>query len=93
MRLDKFLKSCRAIKRRSWAKEACESGAVTLNGRPGKAHAEIRPGDRIVVDIDGEGRFVEVEVLELPERGEPRPEHSRVVRSWVEADRAGTRRG
>ncbi len=83
MRLDKFLKSCRAIKRRSSAKEACEAGAVVLNGRPGKAHAEVRPGDRIVVDVDGEGRFIEVAVLGLPERGEAKPEHYEIVRSWV----------
>jgi ribosomal 50S subunit-recycling heat shock protein len=83
VRLDKFLKSCRAIKRRAWAKEACEAGAVVLNGRSGKAHAEVRAGDRVVVDVDGAGKFVEIAVLGIPERGEEKPEHYEIVRSWV----------
>lgn len=45
MRLDKFLKVSRIIKRRTVANEACDANRVTLNGRPAKAGAQIKPGD------------------------------------------------
>ena len=45
MRLDKFLKVSRIIKRRTVANEACDGGRVTLNGRVAKASAEVRVGD------------------------------------------------
>jgi ribosomal 50S subunit-recycling heat shock protein len=45
MRLDKFLKVSRIIKRRTVAKEACDGGRVSLNGRVAKAGAEVREGD------------------------------------------------
>ena len=49
MRLDKFLKVSRIIKRRTVANEACDADRVTLNGRPAKASSEVRVGDRIEV--------------------------------------------
>lgn len=45
MRLDKFLKVSRIIKRRTVAKEACDGGRVTVNGRVAKAGAEVREND------------------------------------------------
>mgnify|MGYP003218529991 CR=1 FL=1 len=45
MRLDKFLKVSRIIKRRTVANEACDAGRVTANGRPVKPGAEVREGD------------------------------------------------
>ena len=45
MRLDKYLKVSRLIKRRSVANEACGAGRVSLNGKPAKPGAEVRPGD------------------------------------------------
>jgi ribosomal 50S subunit-recycling heat shock protein len=49
MRIDKFLKVSRVIKRRTIAKEACDTGRVTLNGRTAKAGAEVAVGDEIAV--------------------------------------------
>ena len=49
MRLDKYLKISRIIKRRTVANEACDNGRVTLNGRVARASAEGKPGDIIVI--------------------------------------------
>jgi len=49
MRLDKYLKVSRIIKRRSIANEACDAGRVSLNGREAKAGAEVKPGDTITI--------------------------------------------
>ena len=49
MRLDKFLKVSRLIRRRTVAKEACLKGRVLVNGRPGKAGSEVRPGDKLTI--------------------------------------------
>ena len=45
MRLDKYLKVSRIIKRRTVAKEACDGGRVSINGRTAKAGAEVKEGD------------------------------------------------
>jgi len=45
MRLDKFLKVARVIKRRTLANEACDMGRVTQNGKPAKASSEVSVGD------------------------------------------------
>ncbi len=47
MRIDKFLKNSRLIKRRTVAKEACDGGRVSVNGRKAKAGTEISEGDVI----------------------------------------------
>jgi ribosomal 50S subunit-recycling heat shock protein len=65
MRLDKFLKVSRIIKRRTVANEACSQGRVKLNGKPAKAGAEVKIGDMIEVQI-GE-RINRYEVLGLTE--------------------------
>jgi ribosomal 50S subunit-recycling heat shock protein len=49
MRLDKFLKLSRVIKRRTIANEACDMGRVTINGKPAKASAEVKVGDQIEI--------------------------------------------
>lgn len=49
MRLDKYLKVSRIIKRRTVANEACDMGRVTLNGREAKAGAEVKEGDIITL--------------------------------------------
>ena len=49
MRLDKFLKVSRIIKRRTVANEACDGGRVTLNGKTAKAGAEVKPGDLLSI--------------------------------------------
>ena len=45
MRLDKFLKVSRLIKRRTVANEACDAGRVSVNGKPAKASATVKVGD------------------------------------------------
>ena len=49
MRLDKYLKVSRLIKRRSVANEACDNGLVSVNDRPVRASYEVREGDRITL--------------------------------------------
>lgn len=63
MRLDKFLKVSRLIKRRTVANEACDAGRVTVNGRPAKASVQVKPSD--VIEIQFGTRNVKVEVLKL----------------------------
>lgn len=64
MRLDKFLKVSRVIKRRTMAKEVCDRGRVTLNGRPAKAGAEVKTGD--ILELDFGSKRVKIEVLDTP---------------------------
>lgn len=61
MRLDKYLKVSRLIKRRTVANEACDNGRIRVNGRVVKASYEVKPSDRIEISL-GE-RTVAVEVL------------------------------
>ena len=65
MRLDKFLKNSRIIKRRTVAKEACEQGRVEVNDKSAKPGTEIEVGD--VITIEFGTRTVKVEVLDLKE--------------------------
>lgn len=65
MRLDKFLKVSRLIKRRTVANEACDAGRVTVNGKAAKASLNVKEGDRI--DIMFGTRTVSVEVLQIAE--------------------------
>ena len=65
MRLDKFLKVSRLIKRRTVANEACDAGRVMVNGKTAKASVKVKQGD--VIEIQFGTRTVKVEVLELQE--------------------------
>lgn len=65
MRLDKFLKNSRIIKRRTVAKEACEQGRVSVNGRTAKPGLELKTGD--VIRIVFGSKELEVRVLSMPE--------------------------
>ena len=49
MRLDKFLKVSRIIKRRTVANEACSGGRVEINGKVDKPGADVKPGDRLTI--------------------------------------------
>jgi len=65
MRLDKYLKVSRIIKRRTVANEACSGGRVSLNGKVAKPGAEVKPGDLLTIRFgEHEGRY---EVLSVPE--------------------------
>ena len=61
MRLDKYLKVSRLIKRRSVAKEVCDGGKVSVNGKTAKAGTEVKVGD--VLEIGFGPRMLKVEVL------------------------------
>ncbi|MGE5485971.1 MAG: RNA-binding S4 domain-containing protein [Ignavibacteriales bacterium] len=65
MRIDKFLKVSRLIKRRTVAREACDGGRVSINGRQAKPGAEVRNGDTVTVAFGN--RTIRVEVLETRE--------------------------
>ena len=51
MRIDKYLKVSRIIKRRSVANEACDSGRISVNGRPVKASYDVKVGDVIEITL------------------------------------------
>ena len=63
MRLDKFLKVSRLIKRRTVANEACDNGRISVNGRAVKASYDVKVGDKIEITMGT--RTVAVEVLEV----------------------------
>ncbi|MBE5958124.1 MAG: RNA-binding S4 domain-containing protein [Lachnospiraceae bacterium] len=65
MRVDKYLKVSRIIKRRTVANEACDAGRVLINGKVVKASAEVKVGD--ILEIMFGQRTVKVEVLSLNE--------------------------
>ena len=65
MRLDKFLKVSRLIKRRTVANEACDAGRVLINDKPAKASANVKVGD--VLTIQFGNKDVRVEVLDVQE--------------------------
>ncbi len=60
MRLDKYLKVTRIIKRRPVANEACDNGRVSINGRVAKASAEVKPGDIIEINFGDSPKKYEV---------------------------------
>ena len=65
MRLDKYLKVARLIKRRTVANDACDGDRVTVNGREAKASYQVKVGD--VIEISFGQRTVKVEVLAVNE--------------------------
>ena len=65
MRLDKYLKVSRLIKRRTVANEACDAGRVLINDRPAKASAQVKEGD--VLEIQFGSKAVRGEVLNVQE--------------------------
>ena len=65
MRLDKYLKVSRLIKRRTVANEACDAGRVSLNGNVAKASANVKAGDEIEIRFGN--RTVRVRVLKVAE--------------------------
>ena len=66
MRIDKFLKISRLIKRRTIANEACDKGRVMINGKVAKASAEVKVGDVLSISL-GEKIF-EVEILKVDDK-------------------------
>ena len=65
MRLDKYLKVTRIIKRRTVANEACDAAHVTANGRPAKASYDVKVGD--ILEITFGARTLRIRVLDIKE--------------------------
>ena len=65
MRLDKYLKVSRLIKRRTIANEACDNARICVNGKPAKASYDVKVGDRIEIAFGA--RTLRVEVLAVAE--------------------------
>lgn len=65
MRLDKFLKTARLIKRRTVANEACDNGRVLLNGKVARASAAVKEGD--IIEISFGDKTLKVQVQEVRE--------------------------
>jgi ribosomal 50S subunit-recycling heat shock protein len=65
MRLDKYLKVSRLIKRRTVANEACDAGRVLVNDKPAKASVNVKEGD--IIEIQFGTRSVKVQVLDVKE--------------------------
>lgn len=65
MRLDKYLKVSRLIKRRTVANDACDAGRVTINGRVAKASTDVKVGDNIEIEFGN--KTVKVEVTQIME--------------------------
>ena len=65
MRLDKFLKVSRLIKRRTVANEACDAGRVLVNDKPAKASLNVKTGD--IIEIQFGAKAVRAEVLDVQE--------------------------
>ena len=65
MRIDKFLKVSRLIKRRTVANDACDSSHVSVNGRPAKASYDVKVGD--IIEINKGKTPLKVKVMEVVE--------------------------
>ena len=65
MRLDKFLKVSRLIKRRTVANEACDAGRVLINDKPAKASTNVKVGDILTIQFGN--KDVKVEILDVQE--------------------------
>lgn len=65
MRLDKYLKVSRIIKRRTVAKEACESGRVSINGKVAKPSTEVKEGD--IIEIAFAAKKLKAKIINISE--------------------------
>lgn len=85
MRLDKWLKLSRVIKRRTVAQMACEQGRVFINERTGKSSSTVKIGDRIHIELGS--RALTLEVLETPEKAPPAAQASNLYKIVEEIKR------
>ncbi len=86
MRLDKYLKVARLIKRRTVAKDVCEGEKVSLNNRVAKPSAEVKAGD--IITIDMRNHILEVKVLSTPPNARTEDAHTlyEVLKDYKKAD-------
>lgn len=80
MRLDKFLKVSRLIKRRTLAKEIADQGRISINGTPGKASSNVKIGDELVIRFGQKLVTVVIEDLKETTRKEEASNLYRVVK-------------
>ncbi len=64
MRIDKFLKVSRIIKRRTISKSACEAGRILINNKEAKPGSQVNVGDRVTINFGGRKQTVVIENLE-----------------------------
>lgn len=69
MRLDKYLKVSRLVKRRTVAAELCQGGHVKINGQAAKPSAEVKPGNLLQLRFGN--RLLTVKVVQVPEKAVP----------------------
>ena len=79
MRLDKYLKVSRIIKRRTVANEACDAGRVEVNGKPAKASLDVKVGDEIAIRFGDKTTKLEVLLVKETVRKEEATAMYRVV--------------
>lgn len=91
MRLDKWLKVSRLIKRRAIAQAACDAGRVQINGRTAKPASAVRAGDRLRVELGR--RLLEVAVLQVPEGNVPATRAAELYRTLQDAGSVGPDEG
>ena len=87
MRLDQFLSESRLIKRRTQAKLACDKGLIFLDGIKAKPGKEVKPGEKIVLNLTQ--RKIELEVLRLPPknlRKEEAKELYRIIKEEIKRE-------
>ena len=85
MRLDIFLSLSRLIKRRTQAKNACEFGAVLVDGTVAKASQNVKIGQQIRIDFSN--RLLEVEIVSVPEGKSLRKEEARELYKIIREER------
>lgn len=77
-RLDLFLKHTGLVKQRGEAKRACDEGRVWVNGQPAKASHSVKVGE--VISLEMADRYLEAEILAIPERPPARRERDQYCR-------------
>lgn len=82
MRLDKFLKVSRVIKRRTLAKEVCDQGRITINGQVAKAGTNVKVGDELVIRFGQ--KIVTIRVDDIKEN--PRKEEANSLYTIVKEE-------
>ena len=83
MRLDKYLKVSRLIKRRTVANEACDAGRILVNGKVAKASVQVKPGDTIEIQFGNRNTKVEVVSIEETYKKEEARELYKIGRAHV----------
>ena len=84
MRLDLYLKKTGVVRQRSLAKEICDAGAASVNGRPAKPGQDLRAGDRIELRLAR--RELVLRVLEIPQGNVAKRDAARYVEVVSETD-------